>query len=178
MEPDPRPIDNPDDALKRVQTRIKDRLLDPVALPAFICGGVPGRSTKTNARRHCRQPVVVALDIKNFFGSVTNRQIAAVWRRDFGASSEVAWLLTRLTTYSGHLPQGAPTSTALANLVITPIAAEIHNKCRSRGLPFSIDVDDITISGKGAGQMISDVARMIAVGGFPAFVRATMTPLA
>jgi RNA-directed DNA polymerase len=153
-----RPIDNPLAPLKNVQTRIKERLLDPVDLPSFMCGGVRGRSTQANARIHVCQSEVVALDVRNFFGSVTCAQVAGVWHERFGASNDVAWLLTRLTTYGGHLPQGAPTSTALANLVMLPTMERLHLWCRDRGLRLSIYVDDMSVSGKLARVAIPVVA--------------------
>ncbi len=161
-----RPIDNPLEPLKLVQTRIKRRLLDPVTLPSFMCGGVRKRSTQTNARKHVRQPEVVALDIRKFFGSVTNNQVAEMWRARFGASSEVVYLLTRLTTYHGHLPQGAPTSTALANLVILPGIERLYDWCRSQDMNLTIYVDDITVSGREARRSIPVAAHAVSRAGF------------
>ena len=161
-----RPIDNPGPELKWVQARIKRRLLDTYDFPTFMCGGVRRRSTRDNAKKHVGKSEVVTVDLQNFFGSVTNHQVAAVWRRDFGASEEVAWLLTRLTTLDGHLPQGAPTSTALANLVLLPTALRLSQECRQRGLSFSVYVDDITLSGRNASETISLVIDETAKAGF------------
>lgn len=162
-----RDIDNPLEPLKSVQRLIKKRLLDNVPMPHYMNGGVRNRSTQQNARNHIRQPELVTIDIKKFFPHVTNAQVAAVWRKVFGASKEVAWILTKLTTLQGHLPQGSPASTALANLVIAPVADEIFKKCTERGLCFSIYVDDIAISGRGAHHQISEVARALSRYGFP-----------
>ncbi len=161
-----RPIDNPVFPLKPVQTRIKVRLLDTITFPEFVCGGVRKRSTQANAKRHVRQREVVTLDIKNFFGTVTNAQVASIWREYFGASRDVAWLLTRLTTYKGHLPQGAPTSTALANLVILPVMKELNLLCRLQGTNLTVYVDDITLSGRDAKSAISMVANALGRHGF------------
>jgi RNA-directed DNA polymerase len=161
-----RPIDNPVFPLKPVQTRIKVRLLDTISFPDFVCGGVRKRSTQANAKRHVRQREVVALDIKDFFRTVTNAQVAKIWCECFGASREVAWLLTRLTTYKGHLPQGAPTSTALANLVILPVMNELNVLCRLRGTNLTVYVDDITLSGRDAKSAISMVANALGRRGF------------
>ncbi len=161
-----RQIDNPQEPLKGLQHRIKRVLLDPLPLPRFMCGGVRGRSTQMNARPHVRQRWVATLDIANFFGSVTNRQVAGVWRETFGASDEVTWLLTRLTTYQGHIPQGSPASTSLANLVVLPAAVEIDCLCRSSGLRFTIYVDDITVSGCDVAEIHNEIARILGRHGF------------
>ncbi|MBF5067693.1 hypothetical protein G6O45_31305, partial [Salmonella enterica subsp. enterica serovar Istanbul] len=74
-----RMIDNPISPLKAIQARIKSRLLDTVTFPHFMYGGVRKRSTQDNAKKHVRQRPVVALDIADFFGSVTNAQVASIW---------------------------------------------------------------------------------------------------
>ena len=120
-----RQIDQPVGRLETVQERIKERILAKFPFPEGINGGVKGRSPTTNALPHVRQPEVVKVDIKNFFGSVTAKAVARAWKEQFGCGADVTWLLTRLTTYKGHLPQGARTSTALANLALLPVAREL-----------------------------------------------------
>src|SRR6185436_20457188 len=73
---------------------------------------------QTNAFQHLGKHLVVRIDIQDFFSSITDRQIYSVWADKLGNSPPVASLLTTLTTYRRHLPQGAPTSTYLANLVL------------------------------------------------------------
>lgn len=161
-----RPIDNPIIPLKSYQSRIKTRLLDTLTFPSFVYGGVRKRSTQDNARGHVRQREVVALDIENFFGTVTNTQVAKVWAEHFRASQKITWLLTRLTTYMGHLPQGAPTSTALANLVILPVMHELNVLCRVQGMHLTVYVDDIAVSGRDPSRAISMVANALSRHGF------------
>lgn len=162
----PRTIDRPIGPLKEMQRRIAAKLLKNVPLPSSLLGGVAGRSTKHNARIHVAKDEVVGLDIRSYFGFVTNEHVAQMWRTTFRASCDVVWLLTRLTTFRGHLPQGSPASTALANLVFVPIALEIQSVCRSPGLQLSSWVDDITISGPGARGIINHVARILCRHGF------------
>jgi RNA-directed DNA polymerase len=64
----------------------------------------------------------------------------------FGFSSDVASILTKLTTHNGHLPQGASTSSTIANLVFTKTGDVIVEYCRQNGFRFSTYVDDLTIS--------------------------------
>ena len=65
-----------------------------------------------------------------------------------GFSPDVASLLTKLTTFSGHIPQGAPTSTTVANFVFAPEGRKIKEIADREGLRFTTFVDDITISGQ------------------------------
>ena len=161
-----RAIDNPLGPLKFIQNRIKTRLLDPLELPAFVTGGVKKRSTQSNATAHVGRSEVVSLDLKNFFPSITNDAVAQMWRQEFGASSSVAWLLTRLTTYKGHLPQGSPVSNAVANLVALPFFAQVNELCNTGGARLTAYVDDLSISGVRTRDHINDVAKAASRRGF------------
>src|SRR3990172_13215706 len=76
----PRRIDNPIGILKEIQGRIQDRLLCSIPLPDYMHGGIAQRSPITNAGNHVGATIVVTLDIRKFFPSVTNKHIFHVWR--------------------------------------------------------------------------------------------------
>ena len=63
-----------------------------------------------------------------------------------GFSPDVASILTKLTTFKGHLPQGSPTSTTIANLVFVPVGDELQSIAEREGLRFTTFVDDVTMS--------------------------------
>ena len=123
----PRPIDNPRQELSWVQKRIYRRLLKPICFPEHILGAVPKRSVRDNAERHLASNLLVTLDIRQCFPSITNRQVYQVWADLLGCSPPVAKLLTELTTFDRHLPQGAATSPFLANLFIWMIDEPINH---------------------------------------------------
>lgn len=168
-----RHIDNPTGLLKAIQARINKCLLRGIDFPEEIMGGVRKRSAVNNAEYHIRQPEIAKLDIEQYFESVRLDQVADAWRRQFKTGRDVTWLLTRLTTYGGHLPTGAPTSTALANIVFLPIAAELRALCAERRLRFTVYVDDLTLSGHRARDAIEGVIRLLAHHGFRACRRKT-----
>ena len=113
-----RPIDNPLQDLKWIQQRIYRRLLKPMCFPSHILGAIPKRSVMDNAEHHLTAALLVTLDVRQCFPSITNIHIYRVWSNFLGCSPPVAAMLTRLTTFGRHLPQGAPTSPLLANLFI------------------------------------------------------------
>lgn len=156
-----RHIDNPTTDLKWIQRRIQRGLLSKVALPEQVTGGVSGRSIRTNAAFHVGQPVVVAFDLRDCFPSIDNRAVYLAYRNVFGCSPQIASLLTRLTTFQRRLPQGVPTSTSLANLVLMPMFAEIQRLAANHSLEASFYVDDIALSGPGADNLIEAVIRII-----------------
>src|SRR5205814_1273721 len=67
--------------------------------------------------------------------------------RHIGWNAEAAALLTKLCTYRGSLPQGAPTSPRLSNLVNLRFDARLAAIANGRGLSYSRYADDITFSG-------------------------------
>jgi hypothetical protein len=149
----PREIDNPDEALKLVQRRIRRTFLAPLPLPEHVHGCVRGCSPLSNAKRHLGKPNVASVDVKNFYPSVTNTSVFRVWRR-LGYGPRAAGVLTKLTTRGGHLPQGAPTSDALANHFMSPVDVEIADIARLLGLHLSRYLDNIDLSGDRASEAI------------------------
>jgi hypothetical protein len=151
----PRIIDNPLDQLKVVQKEINRRLLKSVTFPDYILGSVHRKRVLDNVMLHLGAPVLVTLDIKSFFRRITNIQVYRVWRDVLDCSPKIAALLTRLTTFERHLPQGAPTSSLLANLVLHSCDFSIRDECRRREVTYSTWVDDLAFSGRDARGVIS-----------------------
>ncbi len=150
----------PDKKLKAVQRRILRRLLNAYALPEGAHGGVKGKSPKTNASEHCGKPLVVTSDIRSFFPSVSHREVAKMFKREFGCGRYTTWLLTRLTTIDGQLPQGAPTSTAIANILLASTVDRPAELIASkRDVTVTRFVDDFAFSGVNADTLINSTAR-------------------
>src|SRR5579864_649141 len=150
----PRLIDNPVEPLRTIQKRIQTRLLANINLPYYLCGGVKGRTLLDNVTMHLDAPIIVTVDIKNFFPSIDNRMVYQVWKDLLGCSAEVAALLTRLTTRTHYLPQGSSTSTMLANLVLYSCDKPIREVCNRYGVSYSTWVDDLAFSGRHARSVL------------------------
>jgi len=161
-----REIDQPLDPLLEVQKRIYRVLLRDLNLPEHICGGVRGRSVLYNVAHHQNESTIVTLDIKSCFPSITAHHVYFVWRVVLKCSHKVARLLTRLTTFNGHLPQGAPTSTTLANLVLNSIDGPIRRAATERRVNYSSWIDDIPLSGSEARNLIPIAVSTLRRGGF------------
>lgn len=111
-----RSIQNPEYRLKNVQRIILSKFLVPIPLGPHIGAYVPGRSCMSTAQQHVKKGVIISMDIKNFFPAVKRAMI----RRYFnyvGYPHRVSSLLADLLTFADFVPQGAPTSGAIANLV-------------------------------------------------------------
>ncbi len=161
-----RDIDNPSEELKRVQTKILKRLLLPVQLPHFLFGAVSNRCVRKHAVEHLGSRLVVKMDVKSYYPNVTTHHVYAVWTKVLGYSPAISSLLTALTTYEWHLPQGAPTSPALANLFLASIYDPILEVCSATGIKATAWVDDLIFSGKEARSVMELVRQTLADNGF------------
>lgn len=133
--------------LKVIQKRINNLLNEKTPPAPYAFGSAKGGgSGVSNARFHQGNKFIFQTDLRSFFPSITSNQVYLTFIR-FGFSSDVASILTKLTTYKGHIPQGAPTSSTVANLVFTETGDAIADYCKQNALRFSTYVDDLTISG-------------------------------
>ena len=131
--------------LKKIQGRVRIRILTTMRLPKNIKGGVKGEDNIKNARYHVGNKYKFATDLKDFFPSISESVVFKMFRW-LGYYPKVADALTKLVTYQGAVPQGAPTSTDIANLVFLPIDYEIITFCQERKIKYSRFVDDLSFS--------------------------------
>ncbi|MGK7897617.1 MAG: reverse transcriptase family protein, partial [Xenococcus sp. (in: cyanobacteria)] len=102
--------------LKSMQSRIRKNILEPLPLPDCIHGGVKGKSNITNAKAHQGKKYQFTTDLQSFFPGISHTLVYNTFL-ELGFSNHFSSWLTRLTTWNYELPQGAPTSTHIANLV-------------------------------------------------------------
>jgi len=140
-------ITEPFPELKAVQKAIRRQLLLPIPLCPIVYSDVRGRSATKNSEQHLHQPNVASIDIRDCYPSMTTRMVFRVFREQLRLGDHLASLLTRLTTLSGHLPQGTPTSGALANLILSPLDVRLEAIAESLGLVVTRYVDNIDFSG-------------------------------
>ena len=137
----------PDDLLKAVQRRINDRLLPLEPVSPYATAYRPGGSTRRNAAPHVGRPVLLKLDIRRFFDSLTYPLVSESAFPKTRYSAQNRTLLTLLCTYKNTLPQGAPTSPAISNIVLCPFDNTLGEWCRQNGIAYTRYCDDMTFSG-------------------------------
>jgi retron-type reverse transcriptase len=143
-----RTISAPVAGLKAIQRRISKHILQPAELHDAAMGYRRGRSIVSNACVHADRDFVFNADLKDFFGSIRPKRVRALFTA-LGYPSRVAGFLTRLCTYHGALPQGAPTSPLIANLVCRMLDERLAAYCAAFNYTYTRYCDDITISGLG-----------------------------
>lgn len=131
--------------LKKIQARIKDRLLVPIPLPDLVRGGRKGQNNASNAETHQGKKFHFVTDIRSFYPSISHRAVYDMLvANEF--SADCARILTRLNTLEGELPQGIPTSTHIANLVFRPVDRSLATICEEEGITYTRYVDDLAFS--------------------------------
>jgi len=131
--------------LKVIQKRIQKNIFSQLELPDYAYGAVTGRDNVMNARRHQGKKYNFTTDLKKFFPSISHRKVFEMFR-SFNFSPTVARLLTQLTTYKGKVPQGAPTSPTLSNLVFIKTGKKLQKFATENKLTFTTLIDDLTFS--------------------------------
>lgn len=138
-------IDAPDKRLKYLQRKIALLLDRLYRVRNPVHGFVTGKSVKTNALTHLRKRFVLNIDLKNFFPSITENRITGVVE-SLGIDSRVARIIGRLCCHNDHLPQGAPTSPVLSNMICFRLDKELLAFAKASRCIYTRYADDITLS--------------------------------
>ena len=130
--------------LKIIQQQLLHKVLYKLPTNECLYAG-KNSSTKKTMRLHLSKKKLICMDIENFFPSIKSNIIFSLLK-DYGFNTEVSNAITRLTTHKKCLPQGAPTSTQLAKLVMNAPAKHIKNLFNFP-VDITVWVDDLIISG-------------------------------
>lgn len=140
-----RDIDQPADELMIIQRLLARSLLSLYTPHHAVHSFVQGRNVLTNAICHVDQSWVFKADIKDFFPSIKIPVVARTLEHA-GLSRNVAVMVANLCTNEGSLPQGAPTSPVLSNMVFQRCDMLITQLCSRLDCVYTRYADDLTIS--------------------------------
>ena len=140
-----RKISAPCDKLKSVQNLIKAKIVDCVDTHECSTGYRKGASIVDNAQVHVGKRVILNLDIESFFTSISLMRVSGFFS-SLGYSDDVAIALAQLCCFEHALPQGAPTSPGLANLICHKLDRRLQGLARNKRIQYTRYCDDITLS--------------------------------
>ncbi len=149
---------------------------------------VKGKSLLDHAKQHTDSRMLVKLDIENFFGSITFSKVFYVIDEALKHSplvgsvgkendpqdsaiktynSSLSWFIAKVCTLNGILPQGAPTSPMLSNMIFFPLDNMIYSYCKKRNICYTRYSDDMIFSGdfKPTG-LIQFIRKLLAQNGY------------
>ena len=161
-------ISAPMPRLKQAQHWILEQILNKVGVHAAAHGFLKDHSILTNAQPHCGAALVINLDLQDFFPNVTRPRVFGLFRA-LGYSKSVATIFAQLCTEPPveevemdgqtwqvatgvrHLPQGAPTSPAITNLLCRRLDARMLGIAAKHGFAYTRYADDLTFSSSADG---------------------------
>ena len=133
----------PNEYLKLVQRRILERYLYTLSVSKYATAYCKNSSLLKNAEPHIGQQRVLKLDVSDFFDSIDFGKVYGVMC-ELGFSKPATTLLTNICTYNSILPQGAPTSPQISNLVMKRFDERIGKWCGERGIIGSSQRQQVT----------------------------------
>ncbi len=161
-----REITAPSRSLKIRQRWILKHILSKLRVSPYAHGFEEDRSILTNALVHVNHDYALCLDIEDFFPSIPRGLVIRVFR-DAGYSNSAARGLSELCCYCGVLPQGAPTSPRLANLIFKEIDERLAALSAEYGAVYSRYADDLTFSADNAVYpMLREISSLLRQKGF------------
>jgi len=137
----------PNNSLKIIQ-RCLALLLQAGYQPTLSVNGfVPERSVVTNATIHANKKFVLNIDLENFFPNISYGRVQAVLQlKPLALQPTIAGYIAKLACYEGFLPQGAPTSPVLSNLICQRLDRRIEALVKSHKIFYTRYADDLTLS--------------------------------
>lgn len=158
-----RKISAPKKYLKSIQQSIKEDVLDKIPLLECVTGFRKKVNIYDNASVHKKNKIIVNADIQDFFPSINYYQVRSAFK-NLGYSGEISTYFALLTTKQEakqiqlknktifslssdrYLPQGAPTSPVLANIMFNKIDIQLLKRSKSIGFMYTRYADDLTFS--------------------------------
>jgi RNA-directed DNA polymerase len=143
---DYRTISEPLPNLKNIQRWILIEILNKLEPSEYSKAFRPNYSIKDNAKFHKKQKKVLTIDIKNYFESIGYNRVF-VFFRNLGYNKQVSVMLASICTLDNGLPQGAPTSPMLSNLITKKLDRRIAGFTKKQNIRYTRYADDLTFSG-------------------------------
>jgi RNA-directed DNA polymerase len=133
--------------IKIIQRKLK-QVLDAVYTPKPAAHGfVTSRSIVTNARVHKKRRYVLNLDLQDFFPSIHFGRVRGMFIKNrYNLNNEVSTVLAQICCHNSLLPQGAPTSPVISNMLCARLDAKLQQLAKKHQCTFTQYADNITFS--------------------------------
>ena len=141
-----RPISEPLPSLKEIQVWILNNILNNIEISPYAKAYRKKGQIIDNVKYHIKQKVVLTVDVKNFFPSITTKWVSIIFK-NLGYSDLISDFLAKLCTKDNELPQGAPTSPYLSNIFFKTTDDKIVLFCSKNKIKYTRYADDLSFSG-------------------------------
>lgn len=137
----------PNSSLKIIQQKLNQVLQSVYVRKPSVHGFVRGRSILSNACVHSGRRYVLNIDLKDFFPSINFGRVRGMFMsRPYDRNADVATILAQICCHDNQLPQGAPTSPVVSNMICAKLDSELQRIASRNRATYSRYADDITFS--------------------------------
>lgn len=164
-----RKLSIPSHAIRCQQKYIKEKILDGLPLDDHAYAYRTGCNITDCAKPHINQDVLIHLDIKDFFGSITENMVFNMFYTETGYSKSLCRFLAQMCCFRGRLPQGTVTSPTLSNIVFRRCDEDLSRLASQHGLNYSRYSDDLFFSGRDSihvDKIIREISKVLLSYGF------------
>ena len=142
-----RRIDAPTTNVKILQQKLNQVLQSVYQSKPSVHGFVEGKSVRSNAESHVRKSWVLNLDLEDFFPSINFGRVRGMFMaQPYLLPRDVATVLAHLCCYKGYLPQGAPTSPVVSNMICAKMDSQLQRLAQQNRSTYTRYADDISFS--------------------------------
>lgn len=145
-------IDIPSPDLKLIQNIIKNLILEDLSenyftFPSFVTAFIKGRGIFDNAQIHRNKKYILHVDIEDFFGSIHFGRVSGLLRSNlFNLTGPMSFFFADILTLNGKLPQGAPSSPIISNLIGLKLDKRLLRLSSKHHFTYSRYADDLIFS--------------------------------
>lgn len=142
-----RQISTPVNAIKIIQKKLNQVLQAVYQTKPSVHGFVNGKNIVTNAQAHARKRYVLNIDLKDFFPSINFGRVRGMFMATpYNLPPDVATVLAQICCYNNQLPQGAPTSPIITNMICAKMDSQLQRLAKDCKATYTRYADDITFS--------------------------------
>ncbi len=142
-----REINSPITAIKLIQQKLNDVLLNVYKPKPSVFSYVRHRNIALNARKHKRAKYILNIDLENYFPSINFGRVRGLFMGNpYNLSPEVATVLAQICCYKNMLPQGAPTSPIISNMICAQMDSQLQYLAMNHKCYYTRYADDVTFS--------------------------------
>lgn len=140
-------ICSPRKKLLDIQQTLSEELNNRYVPRSCTHGFIKGRSIVSNAEPHTNKKYVFNIDLKDFFGSIHFGRVKNLFKSStFGYCDSAATILAQICCVNGCIPQGAPTSPIISNIICWKLDAQLSSLAKANNCTYTRYADDITFS--------------------------------
>jgi len=136
-------IHAPDDNLKKIQKNIL--IMNAMTVNDSATAYIKGKSIINNVKPHVSKEIIIKIDLKDFFPSITTKRVYETFRY-LEWDRKTSKIISNISTYKGVLPQGAPSSPVISNIICLKLDKRLNSISKKYNANYTRYADDITFS--------------------------------